>query len=232
MWNRVGLLGGAAIVLALVVLFGTYQVQEKPFPDWLFVSAVFVGVLLLVGGVLAWSAAYIFMPIRSFFAARYYRWPFPRKDAPDPNQWLLDIAQADEHNPAATVRVLDRRIIRWTLDARRPFLQFGVTMFNGSVHSVVFSGVDGPITFNGEPLETPPEFEDGASRIIRGQRYELRVKQYIPLELVEEVHTQLSASVVNSFGLGSAGIEVRADVADAQPVRLTIGGNDQLAVGN
>ena len=48
--NVLGAIGGTAALLALVILFGAYEVQQEKFPGWLFASAVIVGVLLLVGG--------------------------------------------------------------------------------------------------------------------------------------------------------------------------------------
>lgn len=123
--------------------------------------------------------------------------------------------------------------MRWSLDGRRPFVVFGVTVFSGLVYDAEFSDVQGSISFAGEPLEIPPELEGGgATRIARGQPYELRIVQYIPRELVDAVHEELARGTTGSFGLSGATIQVRANKEEASTVRMSIGGNDRIAVGS
>jgi len=160
------------------------------------------------------------------------RSPLVRKDAPDPNQWLLNIAKTDENSPTSAVCIVGRRIRSWKLEARRPHVEFGITVYNGSVYDIEFSGIRGPISFRGEPLEAEPEKGGGITRIARGQSYELRILQYIPKEIIEEVHKELAGGITGSFGISGATIEVRTSTDTAQSQRMSIGGNDRVTVGD
>ena len=151
--NVLGAIGGTAALLALVILFGAYEVQQEKFPGWLFASAVIVGVLLLVGGTLAWSTAYIILPVREFFSSRHFRWPTVRKDTPDPNQWLLDIAKEDAENPARLFFITDAILLPNDVDLSpeldRPYIGLGVELHNCNVHNVLIGGVTGYARFHG-----------------------------------------------------------------------------------
>ena len=112
-----------------------------------------------------------------------FRSPLFRKNDAEPNQWLLDVAQQDRENPAALVATFNHCLREHDLrpDIRRPYVIFGVTVFNGTVLPVQFDDLRGPVRYRGEPSEFEPEHDRGHSvRINRGQSFELRIKQYIP----------------------------------------------------
>ena len=225
MWNRIGILGGAAVVLALVILYGTYQVQDEPFPNWLFVGFVVVGVILLVGGALAWSAAFIILPIRSFFAARYFRWPFPRKDAPDPSAWLVEIVEQHCNAPQNHLYVMDQSIDLRYLDNPEPYFIVTYTIANGSIYPITWEPTcEGRTMINSKPLESPLELlEGGGGRWVPGHRGRIRVRQYVSKDSVGEIKGLVKGTVdcgmINNLLDVGATLEVTPECEGGVPVK-------------
>ncbi|MCH8920629.1 MAG: hypothetical protein IIA23_07990 [Chloroflexi bacterium] len=84
------------------------------------------------------------------------------------------ILRHDLENPAPMVKIMERRVVKWDLPARRSEVVFGVTIFNGSVYDVSIGPATGNLTYKGQQLETPILSTGGINRLLRGKEYETR----------------------------------------------------------
>ena len=149
----------------------------------------------LLGGTLAWSTAYIILPVREFFSSRHFRWPTVRKDTPDPNQWLLDIAKEDAENPARLFFITDAILLPNDVDLSpeldRPYIGLGVELHNCNVHNVWIGGVTGYARFNGKELGQAIEGSRGKSSMPRGHKQVYKMRQYLSKEQAAQIHAEM-----------------------------------------
>jgi hypothetical protein len=153
--------------------------------------------------------------------------------APDPNQWLLDIAQSDTDNPAEFLVILDSRVTSKDLSPKqfRPWIELGVELYNCNVHTVSVRGTTGYAKFNGKELPEPIDGSLGGSNKPRGHKHVYTMKQHLPPEVAAEVYQEMVDEVsacggkrrkeLRSLDLGGVSIEVECN---GHTVPLGLGG--------
>ena len=221
-------------MLALGILYGTYEVQQETFPDWLFYVAVTSGILLFIGGAVTWSAGYIIVPIRTFFAARRFRSPMVRRDEPDPNQWLLDIAREEAENPVARLLVLKAEFTNKNLktDEYRPWVEIGLTIRNVGVHSILVGRAEGHVMYKGRELPDAIQGKGGASRKPRDHEHVYKLKLFLPPDMANEFFEEMLVPRhrVYSLGLGGIKIEVTSEAENGSQGWMSLGGINFIEV--
>jgi hypothetical protein len=230
--RRIGLIGGAAVVIAGATVLAAYQVQQKTMPGWLFWAIVVICIPVVFFGAVAWITANVIIPFRSFIKARRLRSPIVRRDAPDPNQWLLDIAQSDSDNPTQFLIILDSMIKGKDLsqDLHRPWIELGVELCNCNVHTISVRGTTGHAKYKGKELPEPIDGAHGGSNKPRGHKHVYTMKQYLPPEVAAQVYQEIVEEVsvcggqrrkeLRSLDLGGVSIEVECNGHIAQlPLR-------------
>lgn len=130
------------------------------------------------------------------------------------------IVKHDLADPASMVKIMDRRVVKWDLPARRSEVVFGVTIFNGSVYDVWVSPATGNLMYKGQQLETAilPN-QGGAMRLPRGKEYEITLTQYVPDDLTNEVHGEIDSGCIRMFDWMGVSVSLRADRPDAPEAR-------------
>lgn len=144
------------------------------------------------------------------------------------------ILKQDLASPAPMVKIMERRVVKWDLPARRSEVVFGVTIFNGSVYDVWVSPATGNLMYKGQQLETAilPN-QGGAMRLPRGKEYEITLTQYVPDDLTHEVHGEIESGCIRMFGWMGVSVSLRADRPDApEATPMFIGDGKGFRVGD
>lgn len=197
MKSRIGILAGAAILVAGGTYIGAYQVQDKKMPDALFTIIVLSCLVVLVLAIPAWFWLHIGEPI--WTRIRHLRLIDTEK--PNPYQWLLDIAEYDARNPQAKllVRSLHVRDTDLKPETRRPWLDIEATFFNGGVHTILVGPIEGWASHNSNELADKVESK-GRSRLERGTSTGYVFRIYVPSDVAKAIYAEeISIEVSRSF---------------------------------
>lgn len=229
MRDRLGIVAGTVLALGAVgVLLGAYQVQGKTMPGWLFWSVVVSGAIIFSVTTLVWLWVVAIIPARTYLQRRTFRWPLPRKDAPDPNQWLLDIAREDADNPARHLMILSQTISNMDLRqaTRRPWVELSFSLYNGGVHNILVGPISGHAKYKGDELDECIDVP-GQSRKPRGHIHPLKIRVYVPKDEADNIYKEIATSrQVRSLSLTGVRLDVRAECPDAKTVPLNLGLSD------
>lgn len=197
-----------------------------------------VAILLAIGFVAGiilfsfWASVELWTLARAFLGRWGLRRPIFRKSKPNPNQWLVDIAAEDEANPASRIKIIQASVLRWDLEAKRPYIIFRVILFNGTVHSVLFGAAQGYASYKGESLgEVIRDQNDGHTRVPRGSPYDMVLTQYVPHNEIETIHKELGSGLMRLFDFGAVTIEFGIDKPSAHVARMSLGGHPPFIVG-
>ncbi|MEX1255073.1 MAG: hypothetical protein WEE64_12110 [Dehalococcoidia bacterium] len=232
-----GRLGVAAAVVSFTsyITLEIFQAQGWTMPDLL--AASLVALMVLTGSmaflVVAYECWHVTGPVRSAWG---WRWPLYRQNAPSPHQWILDIARNDATSPANHLIVLSRTIV--TMDLRseipRPWIELGLELYNGGVHSILIGPMKGHVTYDGiGELRDAPEIDGGESRKPRGHRHVHRLKQYLPPEVAAAIYEEIRATrKVCSLGLSSVHLTVKSEAENGRTVQMPLGGDDTFLAPN
>ena len=223
MRERVGIIAGTAVVLAGGALLGAYEVQGKMMPGWLFWAVVVCLAAVLIVAVLVWLGAHVIVPTRDFLKARRWRAPLVRKNAPDPNQWLLDIAKYQAENPE-TYLIVTRQVLKdWDVDKNtlRPWVEVSITLHNAGVHSVLIGPCKGHGRYQGRELPEPIETE-GTMRVPAGSSYDLQLKQIVPQTILDALYQERIDHKRITLGVGQVAVVIRAECPEGREKKWRI----------
>jgi hypothetical protein len=230
--QRVGLIAGAGVVLTTAVLLGTYEVQGKTMPDGLFWLVVIASLAVFCLAASLWLVVYLALPTWRFVQSLEFRSPVVSRNGPMPHQWLLDIADEDQDNPESAVSILSGRVRAWNVNARRPHIDLGITVFNGSVYTLFFGGAEGRADFRGDPL--PEEIEDqrggGHVGVPRKTSYEIWLRQYIPQDVCGPILKEIQSGTLESLRLYGVRVPIRAETESAPHRYLGLEATDGFTI--
>ena len=160
-------------------------------PTWLAVALLVVFLVALVTfGVVLFHA--LWGLIGNWWAVYRLQPPLVRKDRPDPNQWLLDIAKEDAENPAQFLLITDSMIVNSDLHEHleRPWIELGVTLRNCNVHTVTVGDVTGHARFHGNELREPISGSTGKSNKPRGHSHVYTMRQYLSPDQARQIQEE------------------------------------------
>ncbi len=218
---------GGALIAAAVLLPEVYQAAGETVPDWMFnLSRLLIfGVILI--GLPAWLVLSL-IPVVSFLRSYRYLWPMHRKDAPDPNQWLLDIAREDANDPARHLIIRRQTFINceFSPEKYRPWIELGLTIYNGGVHDILVGPAEGHGIYKGNEL--PDKIEsDGGSRKPRGHEHVFKMKQYILPEIAKEIHQErMGTGTIRSVSLSAVRLTVTSEGPNGRTIQIQLGHSD------
>lgn len=220
MRNRIGWSATAAVSISAGLVLAIYQVMEWKMPDFIAYVLIaitslagFIAVIVLCHAVWIWSR-----PIRKRYALRF---PIYRQDKPNPLQWLIDIAEQQEHNPTTHLVVIDRIVLASYLDKKLPYVRIRVCFANFGVNEVSIAQPEGYPYFGNNRL--PCELKDTGGRYNvppgnTATSFDLDI--YFPPELVEDVRKEVDApsGEMRSLSLSQVSAKVQAKGEDAPTV--------------
>lgn len=212
MRDRLGFIAGSAVILSGGALLGAYEVQGKKMPGLIFGIIAVFGTVVLLSAVAVWTWAHVLAPLREWWGAHHWRTPFVRKDAPDPNQWLLDISKHQAENPEIGLVVTRQVLNNWDVDkgTLRPWIEVSITFRNASVHSVLIGPCKGHGRYQGQELPDPIENED-RTRVPPGSSYVLQLKQVVPREMVGAIYQERIDHKRITLGVGEVAVTIYAE---------------------
>jgi hypothetical protein len=146
----------------------------------------------------------------------------------DPNQWLFDIAREDANNPARHLVIREQTVTNCDLRAERyrPWIEFGLTLYNGGVHDILVGPAQGHANYKGNELPDKIESE-GGSRKPRGHEHVYKLKQYLPAEIAEAIDDERrQTQKIRSLSLSTVRLAVQSEGPDGKLVLLPLGAND------
>ena len=209
MGGRIGVGAGVASFASLIIV-AVVQAAGWIMPVQLAIPLLaFMGLMGGIAGlVVVWEVYRLSIPV---VKRHRLRWPIVNREAPDPHQWLLDIAQRDAEDPGGNLLIMDTRIADKKLDPSefRPWIELGFTLYNAGVHAITVGQATGHMVFQGRELPEPVE----ASRLSNKPRrhlHEYRVKQVLPKEIAELVLSEIEERGM-VWSLGVSGIRVHVE---------------------
>ena len=113
-----------------------------------------------------------------------------------------------------------RQAVRnWDVDPNtlRPWIEVGVHLHNVGVYSLLVGPAKGRGSYQGQELPEAIETDD-TTRVPPRQSFELRLKQYIPREMVQAIYDERRNHKKVSLGIGNITVAVQAECLNA-PVK-------------
>ena len=196
--------------------------------DWvacLFLAIVIAGIVVIVGMFAREVPSFVIF-VRSRWGVRV---PVYDKRKPDPNQWLLDIAQDDANRPVKYLLILKQTVSNKDLDPNTmsPWVEVSQWLYNGGVHSIVVGPIKGRGSYEGQDLPEPVEGPDGRSRYPRGHTAEFKIKQRLPPDVAAKVYEEIrKTGKLRSLGLSNVRLQVESESVDGQTVSMALGRDD------
>jgi hypothetical protein len=219
--------GGAATSAAL--LFGLFETMEwkMPTPLAVVLAFVFIAAIVMFVGIIVWEVQRLARP-----ALAQFGWRAPvfvkRPPAPDPNQWLVDLASYQVNHLTEYLiythqEILDRR---FEPEQERPYIVFLVHGFNATVHTILRGQPKGKVQYNGAPLRDAIEQNptDWWSRVAPNSPFDVQFTQYVEREVAGKIETALSGqNLVKGMFTINAHVEVKVDGDDTPACRWPLG---------
>ncbi len=167
-------------------------------PLWLVLLLIVVFGVVGVVSASAWLYAFVARPIWHVASLYEYRWPLRRR-RPLPHQWLLDVAEQDRAS-SPSILITHQTLIWPRFEERRPNITFMIDAFNGSVHNLLIGKIKGSVSYKGQPLETAIEdISPANSTIEKRSPFQIRFKQYLPSDIIEDVKAEIASGYVTCF---------------------------------
>jgi hypothetical protein len=189
--RRLGWSSGGAAFSATAIL-ALFQVQGWTMPEWL---AIIVFAALVAGGFL--FTGFLVLEARSVVAS--VEWPRIGFQSPiyvrnksTPDTRLLAHAKRHIDKPIEMLPMLDRRVLSWDFDSRRPQLTISVTIFNGTQFKIRIGAATGHPIYAGGELADAVESAKQEAEILSGKQADIRFTVYIPNDLKDEVFAEIS----------------------------------------
>jgi hypothetical protein len=226
MYQRLGVF--IAALAALLAAVSVYYQQDNKTPDWQVWCVVGFGVLaalVLAAIVLEWLAKDVLTPIGRALKSLEYQWPAKRQRVP-PHQWLLEIAEADRENPAATLALREPSIDLRHIGEPSPYVVFTLRIFNGCVYPVSVQGAGGDVYWGSSPLAPQPELTEGSGFWERGNVMRVRLRQWLPEEVAKSLRSRgcnVDDGIVRDFAFDSVYLMVKARPDASRCVRYGFG---------
>jgi hypothetical protein len=109
-------------------------------------------------------------------------------------------------------------------------VELDIILFNGLAHDVLFCNVEGHASFQGQelPEAIKSSIGKGGIKVLRGNEFRVKLTQYIPTELTEQIFKEIQSGVLSSLDISEIGIDVKADSASARSIRMSLGAHDQF----
>ena len=216
--TRIFLAAGLAIAAA-AALPGIFDSQGWRMASWLGTGlVVFIAVMgsVAVGAVVhsLWRAT---EPIRKSFGLR---WPFYRRDRPNPLQWLLDEADRQRDNPLSHLVFTERLITHQERNPGRPYVRLNLTYHNYGVHALLAGMPFGNVSFGRDRLERIELEHDGQNTVPANHIGVLHFDLYIPPALSENVFNEID-SERGLVSLDFGGLTIRVQLQDDTEHTLT-----------
>jgi len=219
------------VTLGVGVVLGIFEIKEDwKMPDLVAVAIVLVaggaaliGVAIVAHGMWVWSK-----PLRNRYS---FQIGFHRRDLPDPNQWLLDLAKNQRNNPTSHLVITNRIIMGVRLTDKRPWLWVRVYFTNFGVNDLTISQPEGYPYFGNEQSDDYIRDEASTYTVPAGNSatsFDLKI--YVPDAFLEEVRNEVESlsGEVRSISLGRVRARVWADAEGSPTVRWSIGGDREV----
>lgn len=223
--QRIGLVAGASVILAGGAYLTANEVQGTHMPSVIYWFIIVSALAVLSLAVPTWAFVHVGLPAFRFLRAHDF---WVRKDTPNPNQWLLDIAREDAENPDHQLLIMRQTITDMDLRAEleRPWIELGFTLYNAGVHTVTVGPATGHVRFEALELKEPVESQAPSSKL-RGHAHEYKIKQYLSPDQAKSIYDEIAKTHrVRTLDCTGVKLEVRADADDAQPVRMSLGSSE------
>lgn len=222
-----GLAAGTAIVLGGAAIIGAYETSdEKSMPNWAFWTIIVIAVPVIGMATLVWLGVWVVSPALRFVREHRWEWPLRNRDAPDPNQWLLDIAKDDAGNPAQGLIILSQSITDKNLapGLERPWIEFGLMLLNVGVYRLKVGPITGHARYNGIELKEAAEDTAGWSTKPRWHQHVYKVKQFITPQQARELYEEIDdEKAVYSISLSGVQLEVQSEAPGAAVIKVGLG---------
>ena len=229
--RRLGL-SAAGIGFASGTILALFEVQGWTIPEWLAVSIL---IALIVSGVL--FAGVLIYEVGRFVAS--ISWPRPNlqwKSATD--RRLIGHARRHIDKPIEMLPMLDRRVLSWDFNSRRPRVTISVTIFNGTQFKIYLGAAQGHPNYAGDDLADAVESSyTEPMQILSGNQADVRFTVYIPDERKDELVAAISNHrLVQNLSLKN--VKVPIEVSDdwlaaysTEEIQLSMG-DEPLYVGS
>jgi hypothetical protein len=232
--NRIAFAAPAAGVCAGLLL-GLFEVQGWEMPDWLAVPLL----LVLVSGTIVFVAIAGYEVSRGIAWLRSkleWRWPISIKQhgIPDPNQWLLDLAQQQVESPGAYWVRTAQYLESWDVGAVRPYVRLRFEYFNGGIHVLKVTGATGYPTVFGERC-ADQVFDANRSwhSVPPAHPSLVTLTVYFPKEMADRMHQAISQGALNGvIGLLDVTFGLAVEADGGREVRVPITGDDRYPKRN
>lgn len=222
MEKRIGVAGGIA-ALTPPVLFGIFEVMEWKMPNWLaviFVSVTaivgFIALLVLLHGLWIWSKSvrmHIGLQIPS---------PFYRKNKPNPNQWLIDLAERQRQTPQDFFAFTGQMAVGLSRNDKRPYLSVRCYYRNYSVHRWEIGELKGYVRWKNEQLPEEVKQDGSIQQIAPLEHIVFDWKVHIPSEYLVDLCIEYDSGEIKSLNLSGLTATLRVNSGDSD-VRVSLG---------
>lgn len=228
MEKRVAVSAGILAVTPPVAL-AIFEVMQWKMQVW--VAIALLSITAVVG-----LAALLFLLHAAWVWSRPYRARYGLRlqvydrNEPNPNQWLLDMAEKQLDNPTSHLVITERIMLGNNLGDNRPWLRLRVRLANYGVHDLIISQPEGYPYFGNEKSSDFIRDQGGTHNVPAGNTatsFDLDI--YIPAEFLEDVRGEVDLSgEVRSIRLGQLRVMVRANAEGAPSVGWSIGGDPEV----
>jgi hypothetical protein len=228
MYQRLTVIAAAsgAILAAFGLLVGLYHLQGKTMPGWLFWSGVGAASFIVAVNVEEWVRVVVLIPLGHLVESLECQWPVKRKRVP-PHQWLLEIAEADRDNPAATLVLVEPSVDLRHIAEPDPYVVFTLRIFNGCIYPVSVQSAGGDVYWRSSPLARGPELTEGKGGCWeRGNVMRVRLRQWLPEEVADSLRSRgcnVDDGIVREFAFDSVYLMVKARPDGSPCVRYGFG---------
>ncbi len=169
--------------------------------------AALVFILVLSHSIWVWSR-----PKRQRYALQS---PIYKRDKPNPQQWLLDIAQGQRDNPLTHLVITDRIWFHINRDAKRPYLTLRIFYRNLGIFDLLVEHPEGYASYKSEKLPDYIRASRGKNNVPAGRDGSFDLEVFIPDKFLTDVCTELDSITGELRGLGlehmMAGVYIKGE---------------------
>lgn len=144
---------------------------------------------------------------------------------PSPDQWLLDRATEQQHNPIPFLVRQDTLMMRFTKDARRPKLSIRIYYTNLGIYDLEVGYPEGYPSYQSEQLPDFIRAIEGKTNVpAHGGRWSVDLNIFIPEEFMKPICEELESEDGIIRGIELNGVTAKVWVkGDSEIHRLSLG---------